>query len=418
VRKNPGKTALVLAGGGLTGAVYEIGALRAIDDLLVDRSVTDFDIYVGTSAGALVSAFLANGIDPAEMFQVIDGSHPIAANLNRSQIFKLNWFDIAAWGVHLPIRLLGAWIESLREFNDLTLLDLLWSLSDALPSGLYDSQGLEKFVRQGFAQLGLSDQFSSLEKQLLITATDLVSGERKIFGSGYSKTPISTAVAASSAFPMIYKPMRIAGRDYIDGGTRGNASIDLAIEHGARLVVCINPLVPYDSQSRGEKNARLPNLKTFDQKGIQAIANQAFRIMLHSGLQYHIKQISRAHPEVDIILVEPNPEDYQMFAYNIMRFSARLMVAQYGFETVTLKMAQDYSEYKETLSRHHIPISRRLVVEEVEQIARSKGDPKVMRRILEAKTLASESKRRSKPIYHLSRSLDELEHAINRIQSG
>jgi len=64
LRTSRGKMALVLAGGGLTGAVYEIGALRAINDLLTDRTVNDFDIYVGTSAGALVGALLANGITP------------------------------------------------------------------------------------------------------------------------------------------------------------------------------------------------------------------------------------------------------------------------------------------------------------------------------------------------------------------
>lgn len=69
------KVALVLAGGGLTGAVYEIGALRAIDDLLVDRTVNDFDIYVGTSAGALVAAALANGPSPETVLRAIEGSH-------------------------------------------------------------------------------------------------------------------------------------------------------------------------------------------------------------------------------------------------------------------------------------------------------------------------------------------------------
>jgi predicted acylesterase/phospholipase RssA len=58
------KIALVLAGGGLTGAVYEVGALRAIDDLLLDRTVNDLDIYVGTSAGAVVCSLLANGLSP------------------------------------------------------------------------------------------------------------------------------------------------------------------------------------------------------------------------------------------------------------------------------------------------------------------------------------------------------------------
>jgi hypothetical protein len=62
--------------GGLTGAVYEIGALRAIDDLLIDRTGNDFDIYVGASAGAIVAAFLANGLAPDEMYQGMDRSHP------------------------------------------------------------------------------------------------------------------------------------------------------------------------------------------------------------------------------------------------------------------------------------------------------------------------------------------------------
>ena len=70
------KTALVLAGGGLTGAVYEIGALRAVDDLLVGRTVNDFDIYVGTSAGALVTSMLANGLSPEEMLRSIAHDHP------------------------------------------------------------------------------------------------------------------------------------------------------------------------------------------------------------------------------------------------------------------------------------------------------------------------------------------------------
>jgi predicted acylesterase/phospholipase RssA len=71
--KKGSRTALVLAGGGITGAVYEIGALRAIDDLLIDRSVNDFDIYVGTSAGALVSSFLVNGISPETQLEVMSG---------------------------------------------------------------------------------------------------------------------------------------------------------------------------------------------------------------------------------------------------------------------------------------------------------------------------------------------------------
>lgn len=79
-----GRTALVLAGGGVSGAVYEIGALRAIDDLLVNRTVNDFDIYVGTSAGALVAAFLANGVSSTDLMRVVSDAHPLARSPKRN----------------------------------------------------------------------------------------------------------------------------------------------------------------------------------------------------------------------------------------------------------------------------------------------------------------------------------------------
>ena len=102
-----GKTALVLAGGGVTGGVYEVGALRAIDDLLVDRSVNDFDIYVGTSAGALVTSLLANGVSPEDMLQVFRGDHPTIRNMESRDILKLNGSDVLRWAQGVPRGLLG-----------------------------------------------------------------------------------------------------------------------------------------------------------------------------------------------------------------------------------------------------------------------------------------------------------------------
>src|SRR5246127_2638980 len=65
------RSALVLGGGGFTGGVYEIGALRALDLLSVNRTVNEFDVYVGTSAGSFVAASVANGVTPEEMMRVI-----------------------------------------------------------------------------------------------------------------------------------------------------------------------------------------------------------------------------------------------------------------------------------------------------------------------------------------------------------
>src|ERR1700760_4448400 len=70
-RARPSKTALVLGGGGFTGGVYEIGALRALDLLSVSHTINQFDVYVGTSAAACSAAAVANGITPEQMMQSI-----------------------------------------------------------------------------------------------------------------------------------------------------------------------------------------------------------------------------------------------------------------------------------------------------------------------------------------------------------
>jgi predicted acylesterase/phospholipase RssA len=415
-RHENSKTALVLAGGGLTGAVYEIGALRAVDDLLVDRTVNDFDIYVGTSAGALVASGLANGISPESLLQAIEGSHPEIKPIKLHDIFALNGRGILKRSLSLPGHLVGAWGQYLRNLGDMSLVDLLWSLTEALPVGLYDSMALERYLRAALSSGGYTNRFEDLPKELYIIATDLDTGERAVFGPGEQRAAsISTAVAASAALPLVYKPVRIGDRDYVDGGLRGNASLDIAIEHGATLILCINPMVPFDHQ---EQRSALQNESKggpLSDKGLQAVASQVTRIASHANLHYHIKQLSRRHPEVDIILIEPRPDDQRMFFYNIMRYSVRSAVARHGFETVTLDLAEDFQTYKQILARHRIPISRRLVIQELAEIRESGYDPQVIRSVLEARTPGCGQKNQGAPQCKLTRALAELDLVLERL---
>jgi predicted acylesterase/phospholipase RssA len=413
------KTALVLAGGGLTGAVYEIGALRAIDDLLMDRKVTDFDIFVGTSAGAFVGALLANGINPEAMMQSMDGSHPDVHSIEREHIFNVKRSELARAGARLPEKVLRAWMNYLGNPQDMTLFDFFWSLLEALPSGFYDGTALGDYVDEVIQKAGKSNAFHELEKDLFIVATDLDSGERKVFSSETPDVPISAAVSASSALPIVYKPVRINDRDYIDGGLRGNASLDIAIEQGATMVVCINPMVPFDNTDhRGIPGTPESGRGRFlSDLGVNFIANQVTRIFTHASIRYHIKQLRRSHPEVDIILVEPRPDDYRMFFNNPMRYSARLDIAQHGFESVTLGLAEDYPMHKDTLARHGITISRRLVIQELQQIIDSGYDPGVIREVLEARTLGCAEHQRKTVACRLNQALDNLEAALSELEA-
>ncbi len=408
------KIALVLAGGGLTGAVYEIGALRAIDDMLTDRTVNDFDIYVGTSAGSIVTSLLANGISPEEMLSVIEGSHPSISPLDRKHIFGINQYDWLKWAARLPKKVVGAWVEYLLNLNEMTFFDLLWKLSEALPAGLYDSLALDRFISGVLdSRPDYSNDFETARRELYIIATDLDNGERTVFGRGDDMdVPISLAVAASSALPLVYKPVNIGEKEYVDGSLRGNASLDVAIERGATLVVCINPMVPLNNQPSEKRQ-----VDYLSSKGIRLIADQTLRITGHSGLQYHVKQLRRRHPEVDIILIEPQADDSLMFTNNIMRFSARLQVARHGFESVTLGLAEEYPFFKNILNRHNIPITRRLVIEELAEISQSNYNPDVIMDILEARTPGC-SPGRDSPLCELSHTLARLEFEIEKLSKA
>src|ERR1035437_9647371 len=100
------KSALVLGGGGFTGGVYEIGALRALDLLSVNRTVNQFDVYVGTSAGSFVAAAVANGVTPEEMMRVIVQQVPTPfPDARVSSLLRPNYSEFLAKGLMMPLRL-------------------------------------------------------------------------------------------------------------------------------------------------------------------------------------------------------------------------------------------------------------------------------------------------------------------------
>jgi NTE family protein len=418
LRNHRGKTALVLAGGGLSGAMYEIGALRAIDDILTDRTVNDFDIYVGTSAGSIVGTLLANGITPEIMLRGLAGDLPGIRPIKRDDLFHFNVQDILHLSVKLPKTLFGAWTNYLRYINDVTPADFVWSLSEALPAGMYDSHALEKYMREIIGQYDACNDFNRLPRELHIIATDLDSGKRTVFSRESNQdVPISLAIAASTAVPLLYKPVRIADHDYVDGSVLGNASIDIAIEHGATLVICINPLVPFDNSNHASIPFLGPDSGYLSEKGLTAVASQSGRVQSHGGLLYHIKQLRKTHPEVDIVLIEPGASDYQMSFSNVMRYATRLAIVQHGFETVTLKLAESYAYFDNLLSRHGIPITERLVDEELEAIRAADYKPSVLQRILERKPAqikrSATSTTVTESLSDLSETLDQLDAILS-----
>src|SRR5688572_26253214 len=231
-RPRRSKAALVLGGGGFTGGVYEIGALRALDLLSVDRTVNQFDVYVGTSAGALIAALAANGVTPEQMMRVVNDQVPQPfTDVSLDMLMRPNYREFVSKGLRLPFHLLGVAREVGRALPRLSTVDLAIALADLLPSGLYTGSGIEEYIHTVLSDPDRTDDFRELDCELYLAATDLDTCERIVLGAkGWDDVPISTAVRASAALPMVYQPHRIRDRELVDGGIVSTTNLDIAVE--------------------------------------------------------------------------------------------------------------------------------------------------------------------------------------------
>jgi NTE family protein len=365
-----GKRALVLSGGGVTGLTYEIGALRALDDLLVGATVNDFDIFVGTSAGSVVSALLANGISPTAMALAAEGGHSDLSPPSAWALYKPNLSEVVVRLLRLPGLARELAMDFLRSPLKLSAFDLMGLLFPLVPSGIFDHSELIRYIHGVLTLPGLTDDFRELDKELHIVTTALDSDERVVFSPFHNPhVPISRAAAASSAIPMLFRPVRIDGVDYVDGGLKGNAAIDVAVDRGATLVVVINPIVPLDARHmrvpnsvRQQMGSRLTDL------GMRGVYNQVFRGILHDGLIDHVRLVRNRRPDVDILLIEPRPDDEKMFFHELMSFSARLMTLQHGYESVSTGLYDTWGYLRRILPKHGIRITRRIIDRKSQQV--------------------------------------------------
>ena len=346
---------LAMAGGGPLGMIYEIGALRALDEALEGVDFHNLHVYVGVSAGAVVACPLVNQFTTAQMCRVFirndPTEHPFNPQMFLMPAFGEYWKRLKS----IPGLFLDSIWQFIRNPFDLGLLESLTSLGQALPAGVFDNEAIHEYITQIFNVSGRTNDFRKLKQKLYIVAVDLDTGESVVFGSkGYDHVPISKAVQASAALPGLYPPVKIDDRYYVDGALVKTMHASVALSEGVDLLFCLNPLVPFDANLAALTGAS--QHATLMAGGMPVVLSQTFRAIIHSRMQVSMASYDTQYENTDVILFEPNRDDPKMFFTNVFSFSNRLWVCEHAYQTIRSDLLTRHRELGEVLGRHGISL--------------------------------------------------------------
>ncbi len=341
---------LAMAGGGPAGAIYEIGVIRALEEAIEGLSFNDFSVYVGVSAGAFITANLANNITTDVMCRAIVGTDPDDHPFVPETFLTPAFGEFARSASNIPQFIFDAVRDYLGNREDRTILKSLTRLSRAIPVGLFDNRPIRRYLERIYTKGDRTNDFNKLKTKLHVVTADLDSGDAVIFGKDRMDIPISQAVQASSALPGLYPPVLIDGRFYVDGVLLKTLHASTILDSGVDLAICINPIVPVDTKTSVEMGY-MKRGKLID-RGMPSILSQTFRTLIHSRMITGFTAYKERYKDSDIILFEPSKEDYRMFFTNIFSFSSRKAVCEHAYESTYKNLYKRREELAPILAKH------------------------------------------------------------------
>ena len=351
------RIALAMAGGGPLGAIYEIGALTALSEALENLDLNALDLYIGVSAGGILGAGLANGITPREMCARFIESEDSAEPFDPAALLQPAFGEYWQRARSLPPLLAEATWRYLVNKRGRGFFSAFQRLSRAIPTGMFSNRGLQTFLAATFNQPGRSDDFRKLKSKLLLIATDLDSGHSVQFGAaGHDHVPISLAATASSALPGLFPPVEIDGRFYLDGALKRTLHASVALKDGADLVLCLNPIVPYDDSVIADA-PRGPRAHRLIDGGLPVVLSQTVRAVIHSRMEIGMRQYADDYPHADVLLFEPSKMDGALFFTNLFSYSSRRRLCEHAYQQTRAELWQRRQTLQPVLARHGIKLN-------------------------------------------------------------
>jgi predicted acylesterase/phospholipase RssA len=321
LRRPAPRRALLLAGGGVIGGMYEVGVLAGLEEHLPGFRSSAFDIYIGSSGGSVVATLMAAGVSPRHLYQILDEGRDDPLNFQCDAVYCNGAFSSAVRNLGQLIWAVGKNLCTGWQFG---WPDLLHRSESDMPSGFFSTEQLAGWMQRALANRGIADDFRALlPRTLLIPATDLDEGKRAVFGLGrLAEVPVSSAIAASCAIPGFFDPITLGGHDYVDGDVGYTGHADLAVERGATCLIVINPLVPLCQRVNGTASVRA--------RGLYGIIEQTGRIKSQNLLELERRELRLRRPDVEFHLIQPSNDSTLLFGPS-MGFEASRAALRFGY---------------------------------------------------------------------------------------
>ncbi len=363
------KQGIALAGGGPLGAIWEIGALVALDEALVGIDFADCDVYVGVSSGSFVAAGLANGISPLEMHRMFIESETADDPFEPELLLRPAVGEYLQRLATLPQLFLTALRRYVQAPWSRGFFASFQELARALPTGIFDNTGTGDYLARLFSAPGRTNDFRRLRHKLFLVATDLNSGQVVPFGArGWTTVPISQAVLASAALPGLFSPVEIRGRNYVDGALMKTLHASVALREGVELLLCINPLVPFNADLAARQTRSKP--VSLVKRGLPTVLSQTFRAIIHSRMRVGMDRYRTDFPGADVLVFEPESSDTEMFFTNVFSYASRRHLSEHAYQKTRADLRRRVDELEPIFARHGISIDRDVLADKTRVLTR------------------------------------------------
>jgi predicted acylesterase/phospholipase RssA len=324
----------------------------ALQEALEGIDFSDLDVYVGVSAGSFLAAALANRVPASEIYHLFIRDDEVEGALTPEVFMRPAFREYWRRARRIPPIAVRSLLRYVSRPLSTSPLESFAALGRALPTGVFDSGAIHDYLTAVFSQPHRTNDFRRLRRKLYLVATDLDSGESVSFGRpGHDHVPIARAVQASAALPGLFPPVEIDGHYFVDGALRKTLHASEALDDGAKLVICVNPIVPYDARLAAEKGMRREKLV---EGGLPVVLSQTFRAIIHSRMAVGLSKYRTQYPGSDVVLFQPDPDDSETFFTNIFSYATRQRVCEHAYRRTRRDLLRRQHELAPLFARHGI----------------------------------------------------------------